>query len=61
MNTPHIIKPLRYLRDQLVEVGPNGEKIIPREYRNALLAAQHGNGKFVQELARYVYKKRSGA
>lgn len=52
---PQIIRPLRYLRDKLAQVGPKGEVTYPRAYRDAERAAKCGNGQFVQDMARRVY------
>lgn len=55
--TPQIIRPLRYLRDKLAQVGPKGEATYPPAFRRAERAAKLGNGQYVQDLARAVYAK----
>jgi hypothetical protein len=58
VSAPHIVRPLRYLRDRLAIVGPKGEVSYPPLYHAVRRAAKAGNGQYVQDAARWLYAHR---
>jgi hypothetical protein len=55
VKTPHIVRPLRYLRDKLAQHGLKGEVTYPPVFHEARHAANRGDGKKVQDIARRVH------
>ena len=64
MRTPHIVKPLRFLKSRIPTLKPNAEQrdieaflVASKVYQDARRLADRGDGLAVQNMARAEYSR----